>query len=171
MFGYTAAEVPGRSLEEFLSSDNDAERHQLQETMLAAVLKDGHYRSSLRCQSKAQKDFAAELTLTLLRDVGSAPAGIVAIFSVAEKSIGRTVSSKAEAEEDEAARTVSRKLDGVELILASPVMNRFMRMVDRVAGHTESVLVTGETGTGKELIARTIHQSSHRRSRPWVDIN
>ena len=46
-----------------------------------------------------------------------------------------------------------------------------MRMVDRVAGHTESVLVTGETGTGKELIARTIHQSSHRRSRPWVDIN
>jgi DNA-binding NtrC family response regulator len=46
-----------------------------------------------------------------------------------------------------------------------------MRMVDRVASHNESVLVTGETGTGKELIARTIHQSSHRRSRPWVDIN
>ena len=50
-------------------------------------------------------------------------------------------------------------------------MHRFMRMVDRVAGHNESVLVTGETGTGKELIARTIHQSSHRRSRPWIDIN
>jgi DNA-binding NtrC family response regulator len=46
-----------------------------------------------------------------------------------------------------------------------------MRMVDRVAGHTESVLITGETGTGKELIAHTIHQSSHRRSRPWIDIN
>ena len=50
-------------------------------------------------------------------------------------------------------------------------MHRFMRMVDRVAGHTETVLITGETGTGKELIARTIHKSSHRRSRPWVDIN
>ena len=46
-----------------------------------------------------------------------------------------------------------------------------MRMVDRVAGHTETVLITGETGTGKELIARTIHKASHRRSRPWVDIN
>jgi transcriptional regulator with PAS, ATPase and Fis domain len=50
-------------------------------------------------------------------------------------------------------------------------MHRFMRMVDRVAGHTESVLVTGETGTGKEMIAHTIHLSSNRRSRPWVDIN
>jgi transcriptional regulator with PAS, ATPase and Fis domain len=50
-------------------------------------------------------------------------------------------------------------------------MHRFVRMVDRVAGHTETVLITGETGTGKELIARSIHQSSNRRGRPWVDIN
>src|SRR5258708_19780054 len=50
-------------------------------------------------------------------------------------------------------------------------MLKFMGLVDRVAGHTETVLITGETGTGKELIARTIHQSSHRKSRPWVDIN
>ncbi len=56
-------------------------------------------------------------------------------------------------------------------ILASPVMHKFMALVDRVAGHTETVLITGETGTGKELIARTIHESSNRRSRPWVDIN
>ena len=105
------------------------------------------------------------------------------MVSVAEeKTKQTTVSSKAPgvqekaargqgAEEDETAHTVSRQLEGVSLIVTSPLMHRFMRMVDRVAGHTESVLVTGETGTGKELIARTIHQSSHRRSRPWVDIN
>jgi len=46
-----------------------------------------------------------------------------------------------------------------------------MGLVDRVASHSETVLVTGETGTGKELIARTIHEASHRRHRPWVDIN
>jgi transcriptional regulator with PAS, ATPase and Fis domain len=50
-------------------------------------------------------------------------------------------------------------------------MHKFMGLVDRVAGHTETVLITGETGTGKELIARTIHESSHRLGRPWVDIN
>src|SRR5205823_8170127 len=55
--------------------------------------------------------------------------------------------------------------------LASPVMRDFMSMVDRVASHSETVLITGETGTGKELIARTIHDSSHRRTRSWVDIN
>jgi transcriptional regulator with PAS, ATPase and Fis domain len=50
-------------------------------------------------------------------------------------------------------------------------MHKFMGMVDRVAGHNETVLVVGETGTGKELVARTIHESSHRRNRPLVDIN
>ena len=99
---------------------------------------------------------------------------MVAMLTVAEEKPNRgIVPSKARGEEgeDETAHTVSRQLDGVNLILASPIMHRFMRMVDRVAGHTESVLVTGETGTGKELIARTIHQSSHRRGRPWIDIN
>ncbi len=173
MFGCTSSEASGRTLPSFLAGDDSTERHQLHETMLAAVPKHGQYRSSLRCQSKDQKDFAAELTLTLLRDGRSAPAGMVAMLSVAqEKSSPQTGPSKAEgAEENDVAHTISRKLEGVSLMLASPVMHRFMRMVDRVAGHTESVLVTGETGTGKELIARTIHQSSHRRSRPWVDIN
>jgi transcriptional regulator with GAF, ATPase, and Fis domain len=46
-----------------------------------------------------------------------------------------------------------------------------MGMVDRVAGHTETVLVTGETGTGKELVARTIHESSYRCKKALVDIN
>src|SRR5437868_699633 len=66
---------------------------------------------------------------------------------------------------------VSRKIDDTEFILASPMMHKFMTLVDRVAGHAETVLITGETGTGKELIARTIHESSHRRTRSWVDIN
>jgi DNA-binding NtrC family response regulator len=66
---------------------------------------------------------------------------------------------------------VSRKVDDTQFILASPVMHEFISLVDRVAGHSETVLITGETGTGKELIARTIHNSSHRRNRPWVDIN
>jgi transcriptional regulator with GAF, ATPase, and Fis domain len=46
-----------------------------------------------------------------------------------------------------------------------------MGMVDRVAEHTETVLVVGETGTGKELVARTIHESSNRRKNALIDIN
>ena len=173
IFGCTAAEVLGRTLAAFISGKDGAEQSQLQKTMLTAVLEDGQYRSSHLWQKKAEKNFTADLTVTLLRDGKSAPIGMVALLSLAaEKSNLGSVQTKTQnPEEDEAAHTVSREIDGTNLILASPVMHRFMRMVDRVAGHAESVLVTGETGTGKELIAHAIHQSSQRRSRPWVDIN
>ncbi len=183
LFGYTAAEVLGQTLAALISGENNAEQSQLQKTMLTAVRDHRQYRSSHSCQNKTGKSFTAELTLTLLRDGKSTPTGIVALLSVAEaKSIsGSALAKERETkqqdakhqgeDEDESAHTVSREIDGTNLILASPVMHRFMRMVDRVAGHAESVLVTGETGTGKELIAHAIHQASNRRSRPWVDIN
>ncbi len=182
VLGCTAAEVLGQTLAALISRNDGAEQSQLQKTMLTAVLDHGQYRSPHSCQNKTSKNFTAELTLTLLRDGKSTPAGIVALLSVAEaKSISGSALAARETkqqdakhqgeDEDESAHTVSREIDGTNLILASPVMHRFMRMVDRVAGHAESVLVTGETGTGKELIAHAIHQASNRRSRPWVDIN
>jgi PAS domain S-box-containing protein len=173
IFGCTAAEVLGRTLASFISGKDGADQSQLQKTMLTAVLEDGQYQSSHSWQNKAEKNFTADLTVTLLRDGKSAPIGMVALLSVAaeKSSLGSVQTKTQNPEEDEAAHTVSREIDGTNLILASPVMHRFMRMVDRVAGHAESVLVTGETGTGKELIAHAIHQASQRRSRPWVDIN
>jgi transcriptional regulator with PAS, ATPase and Fis domain len=178
IFSCTAAEALGRTLAVFISGKDGAEQSRLHKSMLTAVQAHGHYRSALQCQNQAEKEFTAELTVSLLRDGEAAPVGLIALLSAAqEKSNLASVPTKAQdskqqsPEEDEAAHTVSREIDGTNLILASPVMHRFMRMVDRVAGHTESVLVTGETGTGKELIAHAIHQSSNRRSRPWVDIN
>jgi MoxR-like ATPase len=50
-------------------------------------------------------------------------------------------------------------------------MTQFMSMVERVARHVGSVLIVGETGTGKELIARSIHEFSQRCGKPFVDIN
>ena len=171
IFSYTAAEVLGRPLAAFFLSGGENEQRQLQQTVFLGALKQGQYRSSLRCQTKSGKTIAIELFVTSLRDGSSAPTGMVALFSAAEEKVKIASASEIQGEAEEPAHTVSREIDGTNLILASPLMHRFMRMVDRVAGHTESVLITGETGTGKELIARTIHQSSHRRSRPWVDIN
>jgi PAS domain S-box-containing protein len=169
-FCFTPTDILNRPLAAFFLGDGGAEQDQLQQTILGAALKDAQYRSTLHCRSKSGKKLITELSVTLLRNSNSAPAGFVALFSVAEDELNVASTQKVQTKE-EAAHTASREIDGTNLILASPLMHRFMRMVDRVAGHTESVLVTGETGTGKELIARTIHQSSHRRSRPWVDIN
>ncbi len=59
----------------------------------------------------------------------------------------------------------------MQAVVRSDAMVKLMRMVERVARHTAAVLITGETGTGKELIARAIHHHSLRCGQPWVDIN
>jgi two-component system, NtrC family, response regulator AtoC len=57
------------------------------------------------------------------------------------------------------------------LIGTSPVMRKLFSVIERVAPSDASVLVTGATGTGKELAARAIHELSSRRDGPFVDIN
>ena len=71
----------------------------------------------------------------------------------------------------EAGAAVQREIHGTKFIVASGSMQRFMAMVERVAGRTETVLITGETGTGKELIACSVHEFSYRNGKPWIDIN
>jgi PAS domain S-box-containing protein len=170
LFGRTAAEVLAKKLIALVAPESSAASHQ--KSILSAVLETGRYRSAHWCQDKTERRFTADVSIVLLRDSKSAPAGMIALITeVAQESDLKSLNKVQPEAEDEAAHSHAREIDGTSFILASPVMHRFMRMVDRVAGHTESVLITGETGTGKELIARTIHKSSHRRSRPWVDIN
>ncbi len=58
-----------------------------------------------------------------------------------------------------------------EILGSSPAMQEIFRKVQKVAGTDISVLVTGETGTGKELIARELHNRSPRAKGPFVSIN
>ena len=58
-----------------------------------------------------------------------------------------------------------------EIIGSSKVMCSLLRDVERVAATDTSVLILGETGTGKELIARAIHNASPRRDKPLVKVN
>ncbi|MFH0899911.1 MAG: sigma 54-interacting transcriptional regulator [Pseudomonadota bacterium] len=58
-----------------------------------------------------------------------------------------------------------------EITGACPSMQEVYRRVQRIAATDISVLITGETGTGKELIAREIHRRSHRAKGPFVSIN
>lgn len=58
-----------------------------------------------------------------------------------------------------------------QLIGDSPCMTRLHRLIERIAPTDSSVLITGATGTGKELAARAIHQQSERRNGPFIDVN
>jgi len=57
------------------------------------------------------------------------------------------------------------------LITAAPEMVRVARTIERVAGTNVSVMLLGASGTGKELLARGLHQASDRRNGPFVAIN
>src|SRR5215472_9478474 len=58
-----------------------------------------------------------------------------------------------------------------ELVIRSESLQRIMRLAERVAKHPAAVLIVGETGTGKEMIAHSIHNHSLRCNQPWVDVN
>jgi two-component system, NtrC family, response regulator AtoC len=53
----------------------------------------------------------------------------------------------------------------------SPAMRRVAHIIDRVADSDVSVLIRGESGVGKELVARAIHQHSTRKAKPFVKVN
>jgi formate hydrogenlyase transcriptional activator len=67
--------------------------------------------------------------------------------------------------------TRARTTAEAELIGSSPALRRVWNFVKMVAPTNSAVLIEGETGTGKELIARAIHEESARRSAPFVKLN
>jgi len=67
--------------------------------------------------------------------------------------------------------TTRRKFDRAEFVSASDAMKRLEDEVERLRDADCSVLILGETGTGKSLLARRIHQLGARASGPFVDVN
>jgi transcriptional regulator with PAS, ATPase and Fis domain len=181
LFGYSPAEVLGRDFSALFARTQNAGGQNtdgvnpggvnmdLRKAILATTSAQGDFRGDLFARPKTGAGFPVQFSATLLQNSSSKSVALVAV--VVPLVAPRTAATTGPAEAPATTGVVSRKIDGTIFILASPVMHKFMSLVDRVAGHTETALVTGETGTGKELIARTIHESSQRRSRPWVDIN
>jgi PAS domain S-box-containing protein len=63
------------------------------------------------------------------------------------------------------------KNEFIEIVGRSAAMNRILGQIELVAPTNATVLILGETGTGKELVARAVHQMSPRRDRPFVTLN
>ncbi|HAE88204.1 TPA: Fis family transcriptional regulator, partial [Candidatus Marinimicrobia bacterium] len=68
-------------------------------------------------------------------------------------------------------KELGAKYNFSNIIGNSPAMKQVFHMVTRVANSTSNVLITGRSGTGKELIARAIHANSPRKNEPFVPIN
>jgi formate hydrogenlyase transcriptional activator len=66
---------------------------------------------------------------------------------------------------------IRTEMNFAQIIGSSPSLRRVLKRVETVAPTDSTVLIYGETGTGKELIARAIHDLSPRRSKPFVKLN
>ncbi|MCA9713354.1 MAG: sigma-54-dependent Fis family transcriptional regulator, partial [Myxococcales bacterium] len=75
--------------------------------------------------------------------------------------------------EARAARATSRafELGDVEVVVAEPSMIRLYALIERLAASSLPVLITGETGTGKEIVARALHYWSQRSEQPYLTVN
>jgi two-component system, NtrC family, response regulator HydG len=134
---------------------------------------------------KRAKDDLPDAEVILVTGHGTVPSAVAAMqqgaFNYLLKPLDiqqlRTVVEKAAASQ-RLRRTnaeLNRRLDerfGFEGVVgSSPKMNEVISLLKRIAPTNASVLIQGETGTGKELVAQAIHQNSPRKNKPFVALN
>ena len=112
--------------------------------------------------------------LELLRGIRTSIALAIRNYKYYEEI--RLMKSRAETEVDKltayisGSKATSRSIHGRTLLYSSPQMEAVMEKCDAAAGNAHPVLIQGETGTGKELIARIIHEKGRDQS-PFVAVN
>ena len=72
---------------------------------------------------------------------------------------------------EEENKQLRRRVGRHDIVWTSEPMRRVMAQVERVASSESRVCILGETGTGKELVARAVHERSPRKARPFVTVN
>ncbi|MDX1672865.1 MAG: sigma-54 dependent transcriptional regulator [Balneolaceae bacterium] len=86
--------------------------------------------------------------------------------------LGKLMERKELAQENKYLREqIDQEFNFNHIIGESPAMKKVYEMVKRVSGANSNVLITGPSGTGKELVARSIHFSSKRAKNPFIAIN
>ncbi len=173
--GYDIATAPSRQ-----AAFDELRRRAFDLTIADVRLQDGDGFEVLRhCRDKYP-----QTTVILITGYGTVETGIEALRAGAfelltkplidqelEMAIQRALSQREVVEEN---KKLKAQLDfrfGADNIIGSDHrMQRMFEMVDSVADTRATVLVTGESGTGKSLIARAIHRRSGRRDHPFVEV-
>jgi len=115
-------------------------------------------------------EFPAEATLSRY-DVRRRPFHALILRNVDDRLEAERTIHRLTAETEYLREEIRTERDFGSIIGESPAIARVLRDVENVATTDASVLITGETGTGKELFARAIHEASRRRGKPLITVN
>jgi PAS domain S-box-containing protein len=172
LFGLGTGSLVGSDFTRFLSKESRVK--------LTGIIKDLHMQpdgrryvwipSGLEAVTQSGGRFSAEATISTYE------AGKKLFYTLILRNVNdRIEASKRIRSLMDAAKYLEEEIKDLgnfdDIIGTSAPMREVMQDVNQVAGTGSTVLILGETGTGKEVIARTIHKSSGRSDRPLIKVN
>ena len=136
--------------------------------ILAPLVARGHSVGVLAVASVNPRQYS-EADAAFFREVANQVA--LAVLNMRAYEEIAALKARLERESDYLQEEIHREHNFAEVVGNSPPLLALLRQVEQVAATDSTVLITGETGTGKELVARAIHARSARRNRPLVKVN
>jgi PAS domain S-box-containing protein len=171
-FRCPAAEAIGQPLDRFLT----AELRESLEASMRAVAAGGQMRpyvyapEGLRARDASGREFPVEGTISRV-EVASRPLFTLILRDVEERQRAEKELGELHQQNVYLLEEIKSVHNFDEIIGRSRTLAAALDKVDLVAATDSSVLILGETGTGKELIARAVHSRSARRKRPLIKVN
>ncbi|MDA0679773.1 MAG: sigma 54-interacting transcriptional regulator [Proteobacteria bacterium] len=179
--GYSREEVVGRSIMDFYS---EADRKRLSSGYLQELIAEGQFSNEPR-QMVTKNGKVLDLVMSAISERNSA--GQVQRMLVASKDVternqaerqlraalaeNATLKDELERERDYLREEVNIAMNFGRIIGRSPLLKQMLARIEAVANTPANVLVLGESGVGKELVARAIHARSRRANGPLVKVN
>jgi len=169
LFGYSREELLGRPVELLIPDRFHQHRHQRQTYQQQPQRRPMGARSELFARRKDGSEFPVDIMLSPVQMNGETMV-IAVVRDVTERKRAqealRLAEEKAYLEEE-----LRTEYNFEEIVGESAALKRVLSQIEMVAPTDATVLVLGETGTGKELVARAIHHLSARRERTFVKLN
>ena len=172
MFGPTASEVLGQPLDRFISPEL---RGAIFESSEATRGEEGLPRylwhpACLKAVRENGEVFHVEASVSRFEASGR-PLCALTLRDIEERRGAEATLERLHRESSHLREETRTEHDFAEIVGASPELCKVLKDVETVAPADSTVLITGETGTGKELVARAIHDLSPRRGEPLIKVN
>ncbi len=171
LLGYSAGDLIGSSILEHFP-DTPAGRVPAAQALRRVFAGDDVSGLELEMRRRDGSPLWVSLWMRPLRDEGGATRAVHSIWvDVTDRVLADAERAKLREQNLYLQEEIKSVHNFDEIVGRSPALTAVLDKVRRVASTDATVLVSGETGTGKELIARAIHSLSHRRDKPLIKIN